>query len=78
MDVLDLFDDDSKTVVFNKYWEKLQHLPHAAIDLDILRVCIKLLPPFIEVSNLTQKRAVWGRMWRNGDETVRNSCSVFQ
>jgi len=62
MDVLDLFDDDSKTVVFNKYWEKLQHLPDSTIDLDILKVCIKLLPPFVEVSKLTQKRAEWGRM----------------
>jgi hypothetical protein len=51
MDVLDFLDDAAKAAALESYWKKLQESPDGCIDLDTLRVCIRLLPPAAKVSN---------------------------
>lgn len=47
--VLSLFDDASKKACFEHFQSRLQASPDS-IDLDTLRLCIRLLPPGDEVS----------------------------
>ena len=64
MDVLNLFDDASKAVAFESYWRKLQDSHKRSIDLEALRICIRLLPPVEKVSNRTVGRILRHRSLR--------------
>jgi hypothetical protein len=51
MDVLDFLDDTAKEAAFASCWKKLQASEGGCIDLETLRVCVRLLPPAAKVSN---------------------------
>jgi hypothetical protein len=44
--ILQFIDDGAKTSAFEHSWRKLEGAASSYINLDALRICVRLLPPF--------------------------------
>jgi hypothetical protein len=56
--VLQFISDEAKISAFEHSWQKLEGAASSCIDLDALRMCVRLLPPHLDES-VSTRSADW-------------------